>query len=215
MATWAEKRIQSVDIPYIEAEWQASAMPTRPRKRSTTERRESPVVSASCARCHSSIGFQDFLGADGSAAGVVDKAPPVGTVIDCMACHNAATATLSSVAFPSGVVVNNLGGEAVCMQCHQGRQSTVSVDTSIKTNADPNSWTWPGRSCRLPTSTISPPGPRFMAASRRADTSTPARPMTSSSHVQGLDTCIDCHDQHSLEVHLATCAECHPGIEKK
>jgi hypothetical protein len=33
-------------------------------------------------------------------------------------------------------------------------------------------------------------------------------------HVAGMDTCIDCHDQHSLQVHVETCAGCHPGVEK-
>jgi len=57
-------------------------------------------VPTSCARCHTTAGYQDYLGADGSAEGVVDLAvpAPAGT-IQCVACHNSATATLSSVAF--------------------------------------------------------------------------------------------------------------------
>ncbi len=46
------------------------------------------AVPATCAKCHSSGGYQDFLGADGSAAGKVDKPAAVNTVIDCVACHN-------------------------------------------------------------------------------------------------------------------------------
>ena len=34
-------------------------------------------------------------------------------------------------------------------------------------------------------------------------------------HVEGIDTCIDCHDQHSLEVRIEECAVCHPGVKKK
>jgi hypothetical protein len=37
-------------------------------------------VPATCAKCHSSPGFQDFIGEDGSMPGQVDQAAPVGTV---------------------------------------------------------------------------------------------------------------------------------------
>ena len=59
-------------------------------------------VPVTCAKCHSTPGYLDFLGADGSAPQQVDKPAPLGTVITCVACHNAATATLTSVTFPSG-----------------------------------------------------------------------------------------------------------------
>ena len=32
-----------------------------------------PLVSPSCAKCHSGNGFRDFMGADGSTAGTVDN----------------------------------------------------------------------------------------------------------------------------------------------
>ena len=31
-------------------------------------------------------------------------------------------------------------------------------------------------------------------------------------HVAGFDTCLGCHDQHSLEVKVEACAECHQGV---
>jgi hypothetical protein len=88
-------------------------------------------VPTSCAKCHSSAGYQDFLGVDGSEAGVVDAAAPVTTVVDCVACHNSATADKSSVVFPSGMEIANLGAESICMECHQGRESKISVDRQI------------------------------------------------------------------------------------
>ena len=33
--------------------------------------------------------------------------------------------------FPSGIEIKNLGSEARCMECHQGRESTVSVTNAI------------------------------------------------------------------------------------
>ena len=88
-------------------------------------------VPTDCARCHSSEGFVDYIGGDGSAAGKVDQPAPVQSVIRCQTCHNAAADALSSVTFPSGETVDGLGGEARCMTCHQGRASGKDVDAQI------------------------------------------------------------------------------------
>ena len=95
------------------------------------------VVPVACATCHSTPGYQDFLGADGSAAGVVDKAPAIGTTIQCVACHNDVTAKLTSVQFLSTtkdadgketpITISGLGPEARCMVCHQGRATKTQV----------------------------------------------------------------------------------------
>jgi hypothetical protein len=90
-----------------------------------------PQVPTSCARCHSTPGYRDYLGADGSAPNVVDKPAPVGTVVECDACHNDQALALTAVTFPSGLTVSGLGKEARCMVCHQGRESTVSVEKSV------------------------------------------------------------------------------------
>ncbi len=220
LATWADDlqiHAAAVDVPYIEGLWQSSGHADKTAEAFNDWNDANPaVVPTGCARCHSSTGFQDYLGADGSAAGVVDKAPPVGTVIDCAACHNAATATLDSVTFPSGVVVKDLGGEAVCMTCHQGRQSTVSVDTSIKTNADPNKPDVASTKLGFANIHYFAAGTTqyggvtkggYQYAGKRYD--------VKFAHVVGFDTCIDCHDQHSLEVRIEECAGCHAGVQKQ
>jgi hypothetical protein len=91
-----------------------------------------PEIPVDCARCHSTPGYRDYLGADGSTPGVVDKPAPIGTVVECDACHNDQASALTSVTFPSGLTVSGLGKEARCMVCHQGRESTVSVEQSIE-----------------------------------------------------------------------------------
>src|SRR4030067_808924 len=92
-------------------------------------------VPTSCAKCHSTPGYKDYIGADGSAFNVVDKAAPLGTAVECEACHadpgRGIVHNHTSVVFPSGVEIKDLGPEALCMECHQGRASTQSVDTSI------------------------------------------------------------------------------------
>ena len=89
------------------------------------------TIPVACAGCHSTPGFLDLLGADGSAAGKLDRPAPTGTVIGCIACHNSAARTLTSVTFPSGVKIDNLGADARCMTCHQGRTSFSSVGKAI------------------------------------------------------------------------------------
>ena len=81
-------------------------------------------------------GFLDYIGADGTAAGVVDHPAPIGTVITCVACHNATTLRMTSVTFPSGLKVDHLGADARCMTCHQGVESTKSVNKALANQGD-------------------------------------------------------------------------------
>ena len=37
----------------------------------------------------------------------------------------------TSVVMPSGTELAHLGDESRCMECHQGRESTVSVNTAL------------------------------------------------------------------------------------
>ena len=170
--------------------------------------REIPVA---CAKCHSTPGFLDFLGADGSEAGKVDKAAPVGTVIFCEACHNPVAARLTSVVFPSGAEVKGLGDEARCMQCHQGRASTVAVDDAIAkagvaddaVSADLafiNIHYYAAAATRF--------GTRAKGGYQYAGKSYDAR----FAHVEGFQTCADCHDPHSLQINVEACTMCHPGV---
>ena len=93
---------------------------------------EEKVVPENCAKCHSTPGFIDFVGADGSEVGVVNAPAELGSTVECAACHNDGTQNMTSVVMPSGIEVMGLGDESRCMQCHQGRASTVSVNTGIE-----------------------------------------------------------------------------------
>jgi hypothetical protein len=96
-------------------------------------------VPTSCAKCHSTKGYMDYLGADGSLAGKVDAAVPATEAqgITCVACHNSTAVTHTSVVFPgkdaegNPIVIENLGPSARCMECHQGREAKASVDKQI------------------------------------------------------------------------------------
>jgi hypothetical protein len=170
-------------------------------------------VPAACARCHATEGFLDYVGADGSAFREINNPPARGSHITCVACHNEATLALDSAVFPSGVEVTGLGNEATCMQCHQGRASTVQVNAAIEnvgltgeddtTNAD------------LGFINI-----HYYAAAATLYGSTVAggyqyEGMTYDpgfKHVEGYDTCVGCHNPHTTEVRLNECVVCHTDV---
>lgn len=188
-------------------------------------------VPASCAKCHSSGGYQDFLGADGSAAGKVDKNAKVDTVVDCVACHNSATAQKTSVVFPSGIELTNLGDESRCMECHQGRESKLSVDKQITdtfklTPADEDTVVKPLVTKDAAGKTITTTfGFRnvhyFAAAATQYGTLVKGGYEYEGQvydgkfeHPAPYNTCSGCHDSHKLELKIDECATCHEGVKK-
>ncbi len=89
-------------------------------------------VPTTCAKCHSTKGYMDYIGADGSEANKTDAPVPAVDAqgVQCAACHNPVTLSKTTVMFPSGVTVT-AGDDSRCMECHQGRESKVSVDKQI------------------------------------------------------------------------------------
>ncbi|HWQ05072.1 MAG TPA: cytochrome c3 family protein [Longilinea sp.] len=171
-------------------------------------------IPTSCAKCHSQGGFQDYVGADGSEAFKVDKAAAIGSVISCDTCHNSGTAALTTVKFPSGAEVTGLGREAVCMTCHQGTAAGSSVDAAIEkagaTDLD------------VPVKDLGFTNLHYFAASvARYGTDVKGGYQYEGKsydalwqHVQGVNTCTDCHNPHSLELQVDKCSTCHQGVTK-
>ncbi|MCB8950747.1 MAG: cytochrome c3 family protein [Ardenticatenales bacterium] len=171
-------------------------------------------VPESCARCHSGVGYQDFIGADGSEAGVVDQPAPIGSVITCDACHNAATVMMTSVVFPSGIEVTGLGPEARCMQCHQGRYSKVGVDEAIANagitdNLDEVSPDLGFANIHYYAAAATLYGTVVKGGYEYDGKAYDAK----FDHVAGYDTCASCHSPHTLEVKVAECQTCHTNVE--
>ncbi len=196
-------------VPFFEM-WKESAHADAEAQAFVHWNEESPAeIPTTCAKCHSSIGFKDYIGDDGTEAYKVDANAPIGTVVTCDTCHNATTASYTTVKFPSGAEVSGLGREAVCMTCHQGNASKVQVDEAI---AAAGATDEDGVVTELGFTNIH----YFAAAVSRYGTEVKGGYEYEGKtydalfdHVEGVQACQDCHNPHTLEVELDTCVGCH------
>ncbi|MGR3662173.1 MAG: polyheme membrane-associated cytochrome C [Paracoccaceae bacterium] len=170
---------------------------------------EDGAVPENCATCHSGPGVLDFLGADGSAAGVVDHPAVTGAPIDCVSCHNEAAMSLQSVTFPSGEEITGLGTSMICSVCHQGRASGDSVNAAVaELDDDTVSADLGFINVHYRAAAASMMGGLARGGYQYDDKTYVER----FAHVKDLDTCAGCHDPHSLEVVVEDCVACHKDI---
>jgi hypothetical protein len=167
-------------------------------------------IPSSCAKCHSTPGFKDFLN------GITDKSEPIGTTVECDACHTDKERGIlrshPSVTFPSGATINDLGPEGLCLECHQGRASKITIDTKIAGSGVPNDDT---SSSKLSFSNIH----YFAAAATQFGTFVKGGYEYAGhgydarfAHITGYNACNTCHNPHSLQVNLNACNTCHLGV---
>ncbi len=167
------------------------------------------AIPERCATCHSSVGFLDFLGADGTPAGAVDRAAPIGALVDCAACHNSAAAGLATVTFPSGANVTGLGASAVCTVCHKGRSSTDSVDQALGVaDADTVSADLGFLNIHYRAAAAT-----LMGSTARGGYQYDGKSYAGQfAHVPDFNSCTACHNPHTTTVKSEGCTTCHQGI---
>lgn len=164
------------------------------------------VVPADCAKCHTSSGLETF-----ATTGKNKEVAVPGGVITCTTCHNETVSVMTSVTFPSGKVISNLGPEARCLNCHQGRQSKASVDGFLEVTVGPEaapdvvSTDLTFQNVHYFTA-----GATMLAAQAAGGYEYEGQSYDQKfTHIENLDTCLGCHDNHSLEIKIFKCAECH------
>jgi len=213
----AKEQTAVTSIPY-QGQWSASAHANAGAPAFTHWHNDNPAeIPAACAQCHSNAGFLDFMGADGSEAGVVNQPAPIGSVVTCETCHNPATLTLDSAAFPAGITLHGLGVSARCIVCHQGRASTVQVNNAITdagldavTDADTVSPDLAFTNVHYAAAAVSLLGTEVQGGYEYDGQRYDPR----FDHVAPLNECVACHDPHTLQIDVATCAECHTEVQQ-
>lgn len=202
---------EGVEIPFLE-EWAGSGHADVEAEAFVHWNEDDPAeVPVECAKCHSSPGYLDFLGADGSTAGEVDAAAEIGTVVECVACHNTATLTKTSVIMPSGIEIANLGDESRCMECHQGRESLISV-TEVISTAGVAEDTVSEELSFLNIHYYAAAATKYGTLAKGGFEYEGQTYDGNFAHVEEFDTCIECHDSHTLEVKVEACSECHTDV---
>ena len=165
-----------------------------------------PEIPENCARCHSTPGYLDYLGQDGSSASQVDHPAAVGTTVECEACHNDAAEAKHSVVMPSALEISGLGQEANCMECHQGRASSIQVAAAVSDQPMDAVNT----ELKMPNLHSNPAAATFFGSEAKGGGEYPGAIYESRFYHNG-DTCATCHDPHSLQVQVENCSACHLG----
>ena len=209
LATQAAAQTAPLEIPFVK-EWASSAH-ARYNEEPFMHWNEEGAVPAACAQCHTTTGFLDYIGADGSEVGKVDQPHLTGQVVTCVACHNKVTRAMTEVTFPSGLTVAALDFEARCMTCHQGRASTVSVNEALS-----------GMAADKVDKKI-----KFINVHYRAAGATRYGTEAKGGyeydgktyagfyiHDEDADVCVDCHTLHTFRIDVQNCDLCHRAVKK-
>lgn len=202
--------IPTTAVPFF-ADWASSPHAERAAQ-AFTHWNSDGTIPPQCAKCHSAPGFIDFLGADGTAAGVVDHPAPVGTVITCIACHNDKSVDLTAVTFPSGLNVAASHGDAICMTCHQGLGSTEAVTKALagmgEDAANPK--------LEFIDAHYAAAGAILMGTQARVAYQYPGKTYAGRLvHAAPYTGCTSCHQLHTVAVKVEACAGCHKEVTDK
>lgn len=172
---------------------------------------EDGEIPATCATCHTSFGFIEYVRGAMDQAGIAPQAMPTGGVVDCAACHSEASTALVSVPFPSGVSVDTFGSSATCAVCHQGRNAGTDV-VAATDGLDEDAVS---EDLSFINVHYSPSAATLMGSVTGGGFEYPGRDYRGQfTHVPDFATCTSCHQPHSLEsVAMETCATCHQDAD--
>jgi hypothetical protein len=184
-------------------------------------------VPASCAKCHTSTGFIDYV-----ADGTVDSAAPLGKLVGCSTCHGNANlfadsstryddlvtnSRLEPVLFPSGATATMSGPSNICMTCHQGRESGLSVDalaanSTVQTPTDYDSYSFINRHYYAAAAILF--GSEVTGGYEYLGEVYKGRNLYTGHN--NLNKCVQCHmrgvQDHHFVPEIADCDSCHQGI---
>ena len=159
-----------------------------------------------CAVCHSGAGFRSYHGLDGSAPGIPEDPVELGGVVDCETCHNPGLASVTEVLFPSGLLYPVEGVEVACMTCHQGRSAGSTVEAAVAGTPDDT----PNPEIRFVNPHYATAAATWLGGRGAAGVHYPGRTYSGQFfHARPMETCVSCHQPHTLAVQTDSCATCH------
>ncbi|OGA83611.1 MAG: hypothetical protein A3G27_15070 [Betaproteobacteria bacterium RIFCSPLOWO2_12_FULL_66_14] len=167
-------------------------------------------IPAVCARCHAREGVPEYLKTGKNA-----PAQHVKNAFACTNCHADMVTyerhKVSKVTFPSGVTVDSGdNNKNLCMTCHQGRESTASVNKALA-----------GMAADTPNPKLNfihvhyfPAGATLYGGEAKVGYEYAGKKYVGRfKHTAGVDTCTACHEVHTGEVRVELCGSCHQGIK--
>lgn len=208
---------EAASIERISVDWWGSGHADKTAEAFTHWNEDDPAeIPTNCAKCHSGPSFIDFLGQDGSTEFSVDQPGQINRVITCEVCHNEKAHALDMVTFPSGETVELGKSNAICGSCHSGLSAGSRVTTVVAEIGDDE----PVPDARFVTphyyyaaSTLY--GSEAKGGYEYAD----AAYVGKFYHAEPVQSCIQCHDPHSLRINrdfegenVSLCATCHSNV---
>jgi len=167
---------------------------------------EEGQVPGTCARCHTATGLPQFIK---EGVNITNHAS---NGFQCSTCHDTANfpafLAVNDVTFPSGAKVTFGEGDKnnLCIECHQGRESTVSVNKAVGT-ADPDT---PSDKLRFRNVHYFAAGATLFGTEVKGIYEyTGKEYLGRFNHDGTLNTCSSCHDAHALTPKLDACKGCH------
>jgi hypothetical protein len=167
-------------------------------------------IPAVCARCHAAEGVPQYL-----REGKNTAAPHVKNAFACTNCHadmlSYARHAVSKVTFPSGVTVDTGHNDSnLCMTCHQGRESTASVNKALEGLAADT----PDPKIKFVHVHYLPAGATIYGNEAKVAYQYDGKSYAGRfAHVSNVNTCLGCHEPHSGELKVDRCGGCHGGVE--
>ena len=171
---------------------------------------EDGEVEADCARCHSATGLP-FRIEHG-----VQIAQAISNGFQCTTCHSDVSAfsiyEVAEVEFPSGATVDTGSMPSnLCINCHQGRSSTASVDGAVAGLGDDEVAELRFINVHYFAAGATLFGDEVKGAYQYEGQEYLGR----FAHVQGFQNCTDCHSTHQLTVEVEACSACHPAVRER
>jgi nitrate reductase cytochrome c-type subunit len=198
-------------------------------------------VPAGCAKCHSAGGLPQFIHNAGNLAvtptgvqitGVVGQPPANGFA--CATCHDTSNfpnrLAVTSVPFPNGAKLtfstekddqgNLLPVDAnLCLECHQGRESTVTVNNAIAATKpksdDEVVLRADGKTPALSFRNVHyfAAGATLFGNAAQGAYQYDGQKYNGQNTEHPLNKCTDCHNVHTLQVQVEKCTTCHATVK--